>query len=175
MGAPSRRAEPAGVEPELRKYREVEKVEWPATVEGGDVLRVGREILVGLSARTNAAGVGALQAVAGRFGYRVTAVPVRGCLHLKSACGALPDGRLLVSPDWLDARALPGLGVVRVPDAEPDGANVAVVGSTVCLPAAHPRTADLIGRLGFAVRAVDLSEFAKAEGCVTCLSLLLGE
>jgi dimethylargininase len=175
MGAPSRRAEPAGVEPELRKYREVRRVEAPATLEGGDVLRVGRRLLVGLSSRTNAAGLGALQAVAGRFGYAVTAVPVRRCLHLKSACAALPDGRLLVSPDWLDVRALQEFGVVRVPGAEPDGANAAVVGTSVCLPAAHPRTADLVGRLGFEVRAIDLSEFAKAEGCVTCLSILLGD
>jgi dimethylargininase len=175
MGDPARRAEPAGVEAVLREYREVVRIEPPATLEGGDVLRVGREILVGLSCRTNAAGAAALQALVGRFGYRVTAVPVRGCLHLKSACGALPDGRLLVNPDWLDTATLPALGVVRVPDDEPDGANVAVVEGSVCLPAAHPRTANMLGRLGFAVRAVDLSEFAKAEGCVTCLSLLLRE
>jgi dimethylargininase len=175
MGAPSRRAEPAGVEPELRKYRPVERVEPPATVEGGDVLRVGRTLLVGLSTRTNAAGVAALRAVAGRFGYEVTPVPVRHCLHLKSACAALPDGRLLVNPDWLDAAALGRFELVRVPPAEPDAANAALVGDSVCLPAAHPRTADLVRRLGFAVRTVDLSEFAKAEGCVTCLSLLLAD
>jgi len=173
MGAPSRGAEPAGVEPELRKYREVERVEFPATVEGGDVLRVGRRLLVGLSSRTNAAGVAALRAVAGRFGYEVTPVPVRQCLHLKSACAALPDGRLLANPDWLDAGALRGFELVRVPDEEPDAANAVLAGGRVCLPAAHPRMADLIRRLGFEVRVVDVSEFAKAEGCVTCLSLLL--
>jgi dimethylargininase len=175
MGAPSRRAEPAFIEAELRSYRPVERVLAPATLEGGDVLRVGRTLLVGLSSRTNAAGAEALRAVAARFGYAVRAVPVRGCLHLKSACAALPDGRVLVNPEWLDVAALRGFELVRVPHGEPDAANAALVGGCVCLAAAHPRTADLVGRLGFAVRLIDLSEFAKAEGCVTCLSLLLAD
>ncbi len=175
MGAPARRAEPAAVEPELWKYREVQRIELPATLDGGDVLRVGRKLLVGLSSRTNRAGAEALQAVTRRFGYEVTPVPVRRCLHLKSAVGALPDGRLLVNPDWLDAKALGGIDRVRVPAEEPDGANVVVVGTTVCLPAAHSRTADLVRGFGFEVRKVDLSEFAKAEGCVTCLSLLFAD
>jgi dimethylargininase len=88
---------------------------------------------------------------------------------------ALPDGRLLVNPDWLDVAALRGLELARVPKGEPDAANAAIVGGRVCLAAAHPRTADLVGRLGFEVRLIDLSEFAKAEGCVTCLSLLLSD
>jgi dimethylargininase len=175
MGAPSRRAEPEGIEPELRKYRPVERIEPPATLEGGDVLRVGRTLLVGLSARTNAAGAAALQAVARRFGYDVRPVPVRRCLHLKSACAALPDGRLLANPDWLDRQGLSGFEAVRVPEAEPDAANALLLGGRVCLPAAHPRTADLVRGLGFEVLTVDLSEFAKAEGCVTCLSILLAE
>jgi dimethylargininase len=173
MGAPSRRAEPAGIEPELCKYREVERIEPPATVEGGDVLRVGRTLLAGLSSRTNAAGMEALRAIVGRFGYEVRPVPVRQCLHLKSACSALPDGRLLVNPAWLEVRALRGFAMVQVPDAEPDAANTLPVGMRVCLPAAHPQTADLVRGLGFDVQTIDLSEFAKAEGCVTCLSLLL--
>jgi dimethylargininase len=175
MGAPSRRAEPAGIEPELCKYREVERIELPATVEGGDVLRVGRTLLVGLSSRTNAAGMEALRAVVRRFGYEVRPVPVRRCLHLKSACTALPDGRLLVNPAWLEVQALRGFALVRIPDTEPDAANALLVGARVCLPAAHPRTADLVRGLAFDVQTIDLSEFAKAEGCVTCLSLLFAE
>jgi dimethylargininase len=77
-----------------------------------------------------------------------------------------------VNPDWLDTPALRGFELVRVPAEEPDAANAALVGGTVCLPAAHPATADLVRRLGFTVQTVDLLEFAKAEGCVTCLSLL---
>jgi dimethylargininase len=172
MGEAARRAEPAGVEPELRKYREVRRVEAPATLEGGDVLRVGRTLLVGLSRRTNAAGVGALAAVAVRHGYTVTAVPVRGCLHLKTACTALDERRLLVSPAWLEAGALRDFKLVRVPKEEPWAANVLRVGGSVCVPAGHPRTADMLRGLGLDVRPIDLSEFAKAEGGVTCLSLL---
>jgi dimethylargininase len=175
MGAPSRRAEPAGIETELRKYREVQRIELPATIEGGDVLRVGRTLLVGLSSRTNAAGAAALRAIAGCHDYQVKPVQVRGCLHLKSACTALPDGRLLANPAWLDPDGVAGFELVRVPQEEPDAANALLVGSHVCLPASHPQTAELVGRLGFRVHTVDVSEFAKAEGCVTCLSLLLGD
>lgn len=172
MGTESRRAEPAGIEPELRKYRQVYRLEAPATLEGGDVLRVGRTLLVGLSSRTNPAGVSALEAVVRRYGYRVVAVPVRECLHLKTACTALDDRCLLVNPAWLDVQALHGFESVRVPEQEPWAANVAVVGTSVCLAAEQVRTAEQIRALGFEVRTIDLSEFAKAEGGVTCLSLL---
>jgi dimethylargininase len=173
MGTPSRRAEPTGVEAELRKYREVRRIEAPATLEGGDVLRVGRTLLVGLSPRTNAAGVAALEAVVRRHGYGVSAVPVRQCLHLKTACTTLDDRRLLVNPAWLDVAALRGFELVPVPAEEPWAANTARVGTVVLMAAEHARTADLIRGLGLDVRAVELSEFAKAEGGVTCLSILL--
>jgi dimethylargininase len=98
---------------------------------------------------------------------------VTGCLHLKSAVTALPDGRLLANLAWLDAVALTGFATVEVDPAEPSAANVALVNGRVCLAAAYPRTAERIRNLGFEVATVDLSEFAKAEGCVTCLSLLI--
>jgi len=173
MGAASRRGEPARIEPVLREYREIARIEPPATIEGGDVLRVGRTFLVGQSCRTNAAGIKLLTALGSRYGYQVTPIPVRGCLHLKTACTALADGRLLVNPAWIDATALAGYELVSVPEAEPWGANVALVRSKVLLAAAHVQTAELIDGLGFTVQAIELSEFAKAEGGVTCLSLLI--
>ena len=173
MGTASRRAELVGIEPELRKYREVRSIELPATIEGGDVVRVGRTLLVGLSSRTNAAGASALDAVVRRFGFRVVPVPVRRCLHLKTACCALPDDRLLVNPELVDVETLPGFKCVRIPKEEPWAADVALVGTNVCVAAEHQRTANLIRDLGFAVHTIDLSEFAKAEGGVTCLSILL--
>ncbi len=176
MGAPSRRAEPAGIEPELRRHRaEVVRIEAPATIEGGDVLRVGKTVFVGVTARTNAAGMDALDVVLRRFGYTLRSVRIDGCLHLKTACTALPDGRLLVSPGWVDERDLDGFGIVHVADDEPDAANVALVNGRVLAASAHPRTLEQLRGLGFDVDAVDLSEFAKAEGCVTCLSILLDE
>lgn len=174
MGAPSRRDEPRGVEPELARHRAaLARIEAPATLEGGDVLRVGRTLLVGATGRTNAAGVAALRAIASPFGYDVRAVPARGCLHLKTACTALPDGTLLVNPRWVDARDLEGFEVLHVAEGEPDAANVALVGARVLMGAGHPRTTDLIRGRGFEVDVIDLSEFAKAEGCVTCLSVLV--
>jgi dimethylargininase len=173
MGTASRRAEVTGIEPELRKYRAVERIEAPATLEGGDVLCVGRTLLVGLSSRTNRAGVQALEAIVRRHGYTVVPVPVQGCLHFKTACTALDDQCLLVNPAWFDARPLRGFELIAVPEEEPWAANVARVGGRVWMAARHVRTADRVRGLGYPVRTLDLSEFAKAEGGVTCLSLLL--
>jgi dimethylargininase len=175
MGTESRRGEPAGIEPELRKYREIHRIDPPACLEGGDVLRVGRTLLVGMSSRTDAAGVAALEGVVRRYAYHVLPVPLRECLHLKTACTALPDGRLLVNPVWLDTTALRGFELVPVPEEEPWAAGTLPIGDIVCLAAENVATAELVRRLCFAVRTVPLSEFAKAEGCVTCLSLLLDD
>jgi dimethylargininase len=174
MGAPSRRDEPGGIEPELRRHRsELIRLEPPATIEGGDVLRIDKTLLVGATARTNAAGIAALTNAVAAHGYEVRAVRVDGCLHLKTACTALPDGRILASRRFLAMRDLEGFDIVDVPEDEPDGANVALVGGRVLMGAAHPRTIDLVKHLGFEADWVDLSEFAKAEGCVTCLSILV--
>ena len=175
MGTASRRAEPAGVEPELKQFRTIHPIELPATLEGGDVVRVGKKILVGLSKRTNRAGVEALDAIVRRHGYEVRGVSLKDCLHLKSACTALPDGTLLVNPDWLDVQDLKGFGLLLVGKSEPFAADVLSIGGVVCMAVSHPRTADLVRDLGFEVRTVDLSEFAKAEGGVTCMSLVFDE
>ncbi len=175
MGTPARRDEPAGIEPILREHREVVRIESPAKIEGGDVLRVGRTLLVGQSARTNFAGIALLAGQVERFGYTVQAVPVQNCLHLKTACTALPDGRLLINPAWINLAALASLKfeLVEIPSSEPWGANVCLLNSFVLLAAEHIRTAEMIDSLGFHVRPIELSEFVKAEGGVTCLSLLI--
>lgn len=173
LGSPSRRPEQAAIEPALEEHRELVRIHLPATIDGGDVLRVGRRLLVGQSSRTNAAGIAALTVIARRHDYRVTPVPLRGCLHLKTACTALPDGHLIVNRAWIDEAALAGFELVDIPPGEPWAANVALIGETVLLAKAHRKTAELIQRLGFAVRTADLSEFAKAEGGTTCLSLLI--
>ena len=172
MGAESRRAEPPGIEAELRKHREIDRIRLPATIDGGDVVLIGRELLVGTTARTNEAGITALREAVRRYGYRVRAVPVTGALHLKSACTALPDDRLIVNASWIDIRGLSPYGVVHVPPEEPWAADVATLGGTVFLATEQPATAEMIRGLGFDVETTPLSEFAKAEGGVTCLSLL---
>jgi dimethylargininase len=172
MGNEDRRAELAGIEPLLRQYRNVRRVELPATLEGGDVLRVGRTLLVGLSSRTNAAGIEMLADIVLPHGYGVSALPVRDCLHLKTACTALPDGSLIVNPAWLDTQAVRDFKCLNVPPDEPWAANTLTVGEKVCIVAGNTKTAELLRGHGFAVETAELSEFAKAEGGITCLSLL---
>lgn len=175
MGAPSRRGEPAGIETELARHRPIVRIVSPATIEGGDVLRIGKRLFVGATTRTNATGISALASVVRPYGYSVTTVPVRGALHLKSACTALPDGALLVNSSWLEpagAEALSRLEQVEVPQEEPFAANVVVVGDDVIMAEGHPRTAELVARHSKRIHPVDLSEIAKADGAATCLSLL---
>ncbi len=174
MGTAARRGELAGIARALGKYRNLEWVELPALLEGGDVLVVGRTLLVGLSARTDRAGTLALQAIVGRYGYHVRGVPVRGCLHLKTACTALPDQRLLVQPAWLETDGLRDFEQVHVPPEEPWGANVLLLSDRVCLAEEYVRTARLLQRRGYRIQTTDISEFARAEGGMTCLSLLVG-
>ena len=171
-GSHSRRGEVGLVEPEVARLRPVERVSLPATLEGGDVLRVGRRLFVGLSPRTNRAGAEALGRLAAPLGYEVIAVEVRHCLHLKTGCSALDDETILVNPDWVDADAFRGYEVLRVHAAEPWAANVLRVRDSLCVNAAHPRTSELIARRFQDVRPLDISEFAKAEGGLTCMSLL---
>jgi dimethylargininase len=171
-GAESRRAEPAGIEPTLRQFREVTRVKRPATIDGGDVVIANKTVYVGASPRTNADGIRALRELLTAFGYSATAVPVQQCLHLKSACSALPDGRFLVNANWIDVSPLPASMCVAVPDDEQWAGDVLVVGEQIILADVFPRTQRLLDDLGFETMAVSVSEFAKVEGGVTCLSLV---
>jgi dimethylargininase len=171
-GAPSRRGEVPGVAAALARHRPLARISLPGTLDGGDVVRVGRTLLVGASRRTNADGARELSEIGRAHGYAVRVVPIRDCLHLKSACCALPDDRLLVNTRFLATDALGGFDLVHVPSDEPHAADVLSVGNSVILSASHPRTADLISRLSFEVHALAVSEFEKAEGGVTCLSLV---
>ena len=172
MGAPSRRGEPAGIEPALRAHRPIARVRLPATIDGGDVVRAGRALYVGLSTRTNAAAVHALREIVGPYGYRVSGIAVTGCLHLKSACSALPDGRFLVNREWFDAERLPAGKLVDVPTSESWAGDVLAIGDRIIVSDAFPETARLLVDEGFATIPVSVSEFAKVEGGVTCLSLV---
>ena len=172
MGAASRCSEPRGIECELSRFREVHSIERPATLEGGDVLRVDRDLLVGMSSRTNRQGIAQLDSLVRHYGYRVHPVVVRECLHLKTGCTALPDGRLVVNPDWVDTSQLADYELIRVPQTEPWAANVLPVGDRVCMAAGHVQFAEIVRQLGFEVQPVEISEFVKAEGGVTCLSIV---
>lgn len=173
MGAASRRAEVEHLVPVLAAHRRVARIASPATIEGGDVLRVGRTLLVGQSPRTNRQGLDALGRVVHGFGYVVVPVPVHGCLHLKTACTALDDETLLVNPAWVDVEALAGLATVPVAPSEPFAGNVLRVGGAVLASASHPRTVQHLLAAGYDMRTVDIGELEKAEAGMTCLSVLV--
>lgn len=171
-GAPQRRPEVAGTEKTVREAGlEVVRVEAPGTLDGGDVLQVGSTVYVGQGGRTDAAGAAQLAARLATRGRTVVPVPLRGVLHLKSAVTALPDGTLLALPDLLDADAL--RHPVRPVDEEAGCHVVPLGGDLVLLAASAPRTAALVAGLGFSPVVVDIAEFEKLEGCVTCLSVLI--
>ncbi|XWX59342.1 dimethylarginine dimethylaminohydrolase [Clavibacter nebraskensis] len=172
-GADSRRGERTGVERALEDLDlEVTSIDLPATIDGGDVLEVGRTLYVGASSRTNAAGIQRLREIAAPLGYAVVGVPVTRTLHLKSQVTALPDGTVIGYEPLVDeTRLFPSF--LPVPEAE-GTAVVALDDDTLLLSAAAPRTADLLRNLGYEVVAVDISEFEKLEGCVTCLSVRIG-
>lgn len=173
MGPPSRQGEPALLLPVLARHRRLVTISSPATLEGGDVLRMGKRLYVGVSSRTNRAGVEALRAIAEPLGYEVNPIGTRACLHLKTACTSLDAETLLVNPAWLDSDALGSFRLLHVPVEEPFGANVLRLPGGVLVQASCPLTRDLIESRGYDATCVDLSEFAKADAGPTCLSLLI--
>lgn len=173
MGALSRRPESEQLAGALAQFRELRRMQEPATLEGGDVFRSARTIYAGLSGRSNRAGVESLAQFTAGFGYRVVPVEVKGCLHLKTACCPLDDETVLAARPLIDASALAGLRIIDVPAEEPWGADVLTLGGAIVCSTAFPRTAELLDRLGYRVRPVNVSELHKAESGVTCMSLLL--
>ena len=171
-GAESRRGEADSVARALAPFRPLRYLKEPATLEGGDVLRVGRDIFVGLSPRTNKEGVRQLAAELTPFGYTVRPVVVRGALHFKTACSYIGDNALLVNREWLDEAALEGHKLFDVAEDEPWAANALRIGKTVLLPAGFPHTEAKLRDAGFSVQTVDVSELQKAEGSVTCMSVI---
>ena len=171
-GAESRRGEGATVGTTLADYRTLLAVESPGTLDGGDVLRVGRTVFVGEAARSNAAGIGQLRALLAPHGYDVRAVPTHGCLHLKSAATQVADGVLLVQPQWVDAAVFSDYRIVEVDPDEEHAANALRIGGSVIHPSCFPKTHERLRRAGVDVVPVDISELQKAEGAVTCCSLV---
>jgi dimethylargininase len=167
-GAPERRPEVAATAEVVRDLGLVTvAIEEPGTLDGGDVLQVGDTVYVGRSARTNDAGIAQLARALAARGRSVVPVDMRGVLHLKSAVTALPDGTLIGDPEHVD---LPGLLV----PVEESGCHVVPLGGDRLLMAASaPETAVVLAERGFDVVAVDIGEFEKLEGCVTCLSVLV--
>jgi dimethylargininase len=174
-GAESRRGEVASVARELARFRTLRSIEAPGTIDGGDVLRIGRTIYVGASNRSNAAAVEQLRALLGDYDYEVERVPIRGCLHLKSAVTLVAEGVVLVNPDWVDVAAFGSFQRIEVDSGEPHAANALRIGGRVIYPTAFPRTAQRLEAAGIALETVDVSELQKAEGAVTCCSIVFAD
>ena len=172
-GASSRRGEPASVMASLSDGRPVARIDAPYTIDGGDILPIGRDLYVGLSTRTTADAVDALAGIVRPHGYRVTAVPVKGALHLRTAVTALPDGTLVINPAWIDPAPFGVRARIEATADEGFGGNVLCAGETIIVQASAPRVGEAIARAGWTVATVDIGEFAKAEAGLTCLSVLV--
>jgi dimethylargininase len=172
IGTASRREETRSVADALRRYRPLKFITEPATLDGGDVLRVGRSIFVGLSRRTNREAVEQLRELLGPHQYKVVAVEVRGCLHLKTACSYIGNNTILMNRSCVRADPVRGYELLDVPEEEPGAANALLLNDTVVIPSSFPQTRVLLEERGFRIRTVDVSELQKAEAGVTCCSLI---
>jgi dimethylargininase len=172
LGTETRRREASSLAQALSQFRKLEYVTLPGTLEGGDVLRIGRKLFVGLTGRSNAEGIRQLAAILSPHNYEVVAVPVTGCLHLKSAVTHLGRNTLLANRAWFDTNPLTGHEWIDVDPSEPHAANALALEGTIIFPASFPRTRLRLEARGFNVTLLDISELQKAESGLTCSSLL---
>lgn len=172
-GAKSRQAEVAGVRDALQHYRELVSIEPPGTLDGGDLLLVGKVIYAGLSSRSNESGIEQLRNIVADYGFSVTTIETTKCLHLKSAISEVAPGLLLINPDWISRSAFREFELIDIDVEEPHAANVLRVGASAVYPSSFPRTTDKLVQHGVDIVPVDVTELQKAEGAVTCCSLIL--
>ncbi|MBS1124167.1 MAG: Dimethylargininase [Deltaproteobacteria bacterium] len=173
-GASSRQGEPAAVAPVLAAHLELATMTQPATLDGGDCMQVGTTLYVGRSTRTNAAGIARVAEVFAPRGLRVVAVDVpSGVLHLKCVCSPLGGDRLLLARDSIPSSVFGRADIVWVPASETFAANAVALGTHVVVAAEYPRTRDALAAAGFETHAIATTEIRKADGSLTCQSLVL--
>lgn len=172
LGTESRRPEAASLAAALQPFRKLEYISLPATVEGGDVLRIDRQLFVGRSRRTNPEGIRELTRIVKPYKYEVIPVPVTGCLHLKSAVTWLGRNTLLANRVWFDPAPLAAYDFIDVDPAEPHAANALAIADTIIFPVSFPKTRARIESQSFHATSLDISELQKAESGLTCSSLL---
>jgi dimethylargininase len=174
-GVKSRRPESAGVEGMLQEYRTVASIQPPGTLDGGDLLCIGKVIYAGLSTRSNPSGIEQLGRIVADYGYTVKTIEITKCLHLKSAVSEVAPGLLLINPDWISRSALGDSELIDVATEEAHAANALLVGRRLIYPSSFPRTMNRLMERGIEVMPVDMSELQKAEGAATCCSLIFTE
>lgn len=174
-GAEARQQEVFAVAAALAPYRKCVPIQPPGQIDGGDVLRVGKYIYVGHSQRTNENAVSQMRAWLEPLGYHFQFVEIRGCLHLKSAVTQVAPDTLLINPTWVARSEFVGMNCIDVDPSEPAGANALLVGDKVIYQPGYPRTYERLEKAGLQVVAVDASELAKAEGALTCCSVIFNQ
>lgn len=172
-GADSRKLETESITSALHPLIKLVHVRAPATVDGGDVLVLGKNIYIGLSTRSNQDAINQLNELLKEYGYTVTGVRMHDCLHLKTAVTRVDDNTLLINPRWVDTNHFEDFNWIQVDPAEPFAANCLPVDETIIFPAAFPKTREKLEQAGYKVVVVDVAELAKAEGAVTCCSLII--
>ena len=171
-GAPSRRGEVEAIESVLETYyARIEKIHAPGTLEGGDVMQIGRSYYIGLSRRTNPSGAEQLVTILKKIGMTAVPVPETGFLHLKTAVTYVGRNTILVAKGFVLPKELEAFDKIQVPRAEHPAANCILINDKILMPAGFPKTRERIERLGTEIVEVDISEFAKIDGGLTCLSL----
>ncbi len=174
-GADSRKPETGSIARALAPYRKLFYVQAPARVDGGDILRIGKQVYIGLSSRSDTNAVEQIQDFLEPYGYTVHAVEVTGCLHLKSAVTQVAGDTLLINPDWVDKGNFPGMKFIEIDPSESYAANALMIAEAVLYPAAFPGTCKKLKDAGIKIVSVDADELAKAEGALTCCSLIIVE
>ncbi|MBI5825061.1 MAG: dimethylargininase [Chloroflexi bacterium] len=172
-GADSRKPETESIIQALSPHRPLVHVAAPATVDGGDVLVLGKNIYVGLSTRSTPEAVNQLQSLLNKYGYKTAGVELTDCLHLKTAVTRVDDKTLLINKKWVDPIIFEGYELMEVDESEPFAANCLPVKDAIVYPTAFPKTQAKLEQKGFQIVNVNLAELAKAEGAVTCCSLII--
>jgi dimethylargininase len=172
-GADSRKPETESIIQALAPHRPLVHVTAPATVDGGDVLVLGKNIYVGISTRSNEESVRQMQGLLDNYGYKVIGVEMHDCLHLKTAVTKVDDKTLLINPNWVDTSHFKGFDWIEVDPSEPFSANCLPVNGQIIFPTAFPKTCAKLEARGYKIRPVSVDELAKAEGAVTCCSLIV--
>lgn len=172
-GADSRKPETDSIIRALSPHIKLVRVREPGTVDGGDVLVLGKNIYIGLSTRSNHEAIDQLNGLLCEYGYTVTGIALHDCLHLKSAVTRVDDRTLLINKNWVDTGHFADYDLIEIDPCEPYAANCLPVGDGIIFPTALPKTRAKLEAKGYHVVAVDVSELAKAEGAVTCCSLII--
>jgi dimethylargininase len=171
-GANSRKPEAESIARALSPYRTLCTIAAPGTLDGGDVLRVGKTVYIGRSSRSNRSGMEQTQKFLAPYGYVVQSVAVTGCLHLKSAVTQVSEDTLLINPAWIDRDLFGAMKFIEVDQSEPAAANALWLGDTVLYASSFPKTQRRLEDVGLRLKIVAATEVAKAEGAVTCCSLI---